>query len=106
MNEHAGYAVERGGKWWAMLRFPKDGQPKPVLTKCGAPMRFDTELEAIKTVNKHLVGYMNGPDYRRDGAVLAARSKADELFKLPPTIKQRGKQRPIIVERERREKRA
>lgn len=98
MNEHAGYAVERGGKWWAMLRFPKDGKPKPVLGKCGAPIRFDTELEALKTVNKHLVGYMNGPEYRRDGETIQM-SKADAHFKLKPYVKAKGSQKRTVVER-------
>ncbi len=100
MNEHAGYAVERGGKWWAMLRFPKDGQPKPILGEGGAPVRFDTELEAVKTVNKHLVGYMNGPDYRRDGETIKAVSDADAHFNLAPFVKSNGKQ--VLVERKAR----
>lgn len=101
MNEHAGYAIERGGKWWAMLRFPKDGQPKPVLGEGGAPIRFDTELEALKTVNKHLVGYMNGPDYRRDGETIAI-CKADAAFPgLDPFVRNKGG-RQVTVERKAR----
>ncbi|MDR6818481.1 hypothetical protein J2X76_003658 [Neorhizobium sp. 2083] len=106
MNEFAGFATPRGTGWWAMLRFARDAKPKPVLGEGGAPIVFDTELEALRTVNRHLVGYMNGPEYRRDGAVIEAQSAADAVFNgLKPFIRQRGSNRRTEVERVSREAR-
>ena len=52
MNEFSGYAHQiAGGRWWAMLRFARDSKPKPVLGEGGAPVVFDTELEALRTVS-------------------------------------------------------
>lgn len=108
MNEFSGYAHPiAGGRWWAMVRFARDARPKPVMGEGGAPAVFDTELEALRTVNRHLVGYMNGQEYRRDGVVVEAQSAADAVFNgLKPFIRQRGSNRRTEVERnERREAR-
>ena len=81
------------------MRFPKDCKPRPVLGEGGAPLRFDSELDAVKAVNKHLVRYMNGPAYRRDGEVIKAVSEADAHFKLKPFVKAKGSQKRTVVER-------
>lgn len=79
MNEFAAYAVERGGGWWGMLRFAKDGQPNPIMGPEDKPHVFPTELEALRAVNAHLLRYFNG-NYRRDGAKAERFAAADAMF--------------------------
>jgi len=83
MNCHAGYIRAVWNGWWAMVRYPKDARPKPLLGEGGTPIVFDTELEATQAVLKNVLKkYVNGPDYRRCGETLsAARSEADKLFR-------------------------
>ena len=90
MNEFSGYTVQRGGGWWGMLRFARDGKPKPILGEGERPIVFPSELEALRAVNAHLLRYFNGVDnheFRRDGAIIEARSKAEDLFNLPKVRK-------------------
>ncbi|NLS03601.1 hypothetical protein HGP14_09545 [Rhizobium sp. P32RR-XVIII] len=98
MNEFAGYTRPVPGGHWGMLRFARDGHPKPIMGEGDRPIVFATELEALRAVNRHLLAYFNG-DYRRDGAKLEASSAGDALFNLKPFVKQRGKERRTIVER-------
>lgn len=80
MNEYSGYTVPVIGGHWAMLRFAKDGQPKPIMGRGEKPVVFPTELEATKAVLKATFAYFNG-DYRRAGdRCQAAKSAADKLF--------------------------
>jgi len=84
MNEFAGYAVKRGIGWWAMLRFARDARPKPLMGDKGTPTVFDTELEALRAVNKHLLAYFNGHLVRDGERCGTAKSRAELLFKTRP----------------------
>lgn len=93
MNEYAGYAHPVPSGWWAMLRFARDGKPKPIMGKGDKPEVFPTELEALRAVNRHLLRYFNG-EYLRDGAKAERFAAADALFNLRP-IRKNGKVVPI-----------
>jgi hypothetical protein len=82
MNEFAGYTRPVPGGHWGMLRFARDGKPKPIMGDGDKPIVFPTEVEALRAVNRHLLAYFNG-SYRRDGAKIEARSEAEALFNLP-----------------------
>lgn len=99
MNEFAGFTRPVPGGHWAMLRFARDGQPKPLMDG-DKPFVFPTEIEALRAVNRHLLAYFNG-DYRRSGEMIKAQSAADAHFNLRPFVKQRGKSRLVEVERRR-----
>jgi len=99
MNEFAGYTRPVPGGHWAMLRFARDGHPKPLMDG-DKPFVFPTEVEALRAVNRHLLAYFNG-HLVRDGEVIKAVSEADTHFNLKPFVKQRGKSRLIEVERRR-----
>ncbi|API52883.1 hypothetical protein BMW22_15770 [Rhizobium leguminosarum] len=91
MNEFAGYTRPVPGGHWAMLRFARDGKPKPIMGEGEKPIIFPTEVEALRAVNLHLLAYFNG-SYRRDGEMIfAAKSAADRIF--------RGGGRVVEVER-------
>lgn len=81
MNMFSGYPRPLPcGRYWAMLRFAKDGKPKPIMAEGGTPEVFNTELEAQKAVTKHLLAYMNG-DYLRVGERLpTAISEAEKQW--------------------------
>lgn len=89
MNEFAGYTRPVPGGHWGMLRFARDGQPKPIMGEGGAPVVFPTEIEALRAVNRHLLRYFNG-EYLRDGAKAERYAAADSLFNLRP-IRKNGK---------------
>ncbi|MDO9417011.1 hypothetical protein [Pararhizobium sp.] len=82
MNHYSGYAHAVPSGWWAMVRFARDGRPKPILGDSGAPVVYPTELEAVKAVNASLLRYFNG-DYlvRAGDRCSAAKSAANRLFK-------------------------
>ncbi|NTE87222.1 hypothetical protein [Agrobacterium rubi] len=101
MNCIAAYPVPVPGGYRAMVRLSHKAQPWPLMNG-EAPTIYPTFDAAKIAAMEHVIKHINGT-MRRDGAILEARSKADALFNLNPTIKQRGKQRPITVER--REKR-
>ncbi|WP_271024949.1 hypothetical protein [Rhizobium sp. RCAM05973] len=50
--------------------------------KGGHPIVYPTKAEAKAAAGEAMVAYLNG-SMVRDGAVLEAKSKADELFNLP-----------------------
>ena len=102
MNCFAAYTVPVIGGHWAMCRFAQNAKPWPLMDE-DKPKVFPIKSDALIAAQAHVIKHINGT-MRRDGAVLEARSKADALFNLTPTIKQRGKHRPFTVER--REKRA
>lgn len=60
MNEFSGYAVERGGQWWAMVRFARDAKPNPIMDKGDKPKTFPDELSATKAALQHVLAYFNG----------------------------------------------
>lgn len=97
MNCHAGYIRPVWNGWWAMVRYPKDARPKPLLGEGGSPIVFETELEATQAVLQNVLKYVNGPDYRRSGETLsAAKAEAEGLFR--PVIRRAGK-KDVVVER-------
>jgi hypothetical protein len=99
MNEFAGYTKSVPGGHWGMLRFARDGHPKPIMGEGRKPHVFPTEVEALRAVNRHLLAYFNG-HLVRDGETLQPRSGADALFSnLKPFVRQRGKERLTVVER-------
>lgn len=60
MNEFSGYAVQRGGQWWAMVRFARDAKPKPIIGAGDKPEGFPDELSATKAALRHVLAYFNG----------------------------------------------
>lgn len=94
MNCFSGYVREVPNGYWAMLRFARDGKPKPVMGEGDKPIVYPTKLAATEAALKHLLAYMNG-DYLRVGEKAAsARSEAEKAF---GTIFNKGK--AIQVER-------
>lgn len=94
MNEFAGYTRPVPGGHWGMLRFARDGHPKPIMGEGDKPLVFETEIEALRAVNRHLLAYFNG-DYRRDGAKIEASSAGDALFPGLKPIRRNGKVIPV-----------
>lgn len=92
MNEFSGFTRPVPGGHWAMLRFARDGQPKPLMDG-DKPFVFPSEVEALRAVNRHLLAYFNGA-YRRDGAKIDAKCRAEKLFNLKP-IRSKGKVIPV-----------
>lgn len=86
-NKYAGYAHPiPGRRFWAMLRFARDSHPKPIMDKGGAPIVFETELEALRAVNKHLLQYLNFPIVGGECEHVptirdARKAKAEKLFR-------------------------
>jgi hypothetical protein len=86
LNESRAYSLPRPmGKFWAMVRLPRDGKAKPVTEWCSLekkekPKRFDDRYSALRAATDELERYMNSP-MRRDGETLSAcRSEANKLF--------------------------
>jgi hypothetical protein len=97
LNHYAAYPVPVPGGYWGMIRLAQDGQPWPIMDG-DKPRVYPTELKARCAAQAHVIQRINGT-MRRDGEVLQTANDADKLFNLPSTIKQRGKQRRIAVER-------
>ena len=86
MNEFSGYATQRGGSWWAMVRFARDAKPKPILGKGEKPIPFPDELSATKAALQHVLAYFNGhlvcSGEIKGGSIRDARkAKAERLFR-------------------------
>lgn len=60
---------------------------------------FATHHEAYKAAGDAFVAYLNSPISGMRFAAEEAMSKADALFNLPSTVKQRGKTKAVAVER-------
>ncbi|WP_320196241.1 hypothetical protein RMR10_004560 [Agrobacterium rosae] len=99
MNHFAAYTVPVPGGHWAMCRFAQNAQPWPILDG-DKPLIFTTAKDALIAAQGHVIKHINGT-MRRDGAVLEARSKADELFNLPRSVKAKGREKRTEVERRR-----
>ena len=87
MNESRAYALPRPmGKFWAMVRLPRDGQAKPVTEWCSTdkkmkPKRFDDRYSALRAATDALEQYLNS-NMRRDGETLSVcRSEAEKIFR-------------------------
>lgn len=67
-----------------MLRFARDGRPKPIMGKGAKPEVYQTELDAQKAITKALLTYFNG-NLVRDGETLqaggSARQNAESVFR-------------------------
>lgn len=99
MNCFAAYTVPVIGGHWAMCRFAQNAKPWPILED-EKPKVFPIKSDALIAAQAHVIKHINGT-MRRDGAVLEARSKADELFKLPRSVKAKGREKRTEVERRR-----
>lgn len=89
MNHVTGYARPVFGGHWAMLRFDRDGKPKPKLGPGGNPVIYPTETEALRAVIIDLCSYFESTMVR-DGARAERKCPADGLFNLKP-IRSKGK---------------
>lgn len=99
MNRYAGYTKQVPQGWWVMLRFSRDSHPKPLLNEGGAPQVFTCELEATRTVNRHLLAYFNGK-YLREGEIASMEpTEREQVFGSDGAIYRKG--RKIEVERKR-----
>ncbi|WP_141683636.1 hypothetical protein [Rhizobium sp. AC27/96] len=79
MNEFAGFTRPVPGGHWAMLRFARDGQPKPLMNG-DKPFVFPTEVEALRAVNCHLLAYFNGHLVRSGEIIGSHRQEAESYF--------------------------
>jgi hypothetical protein len=69
-----------------MVRFAKDGHPKPIMTDGDRPKIYGSELEATKDALSHVLRFMNGVGphaLRRDGEIMKATARAefDRIFR-------------------------
>lgn len=80
MNEIAGYARPVPQGFWAMIRLHRDGKPKPVMAKGGAPLVYATEAEALRAVVAHICSYVNSP-ITSTGMKMQRFAAADALFR-------------------------
>lgn len=82
MNRYAAYPLKRGLGWWVMLRFARDGKPRPVMDKGDKPKSFDTAGEAWEEAAKHLLAFMNGHEIRgeRFDGSSSYRSEVDRIY--------------------------
>lgn len=94
MNCFSAYVREVPRGYWAMLRFARDGKPKPVMGEGGAPIVYPTKLEATEEALKHLLAYMNNEYLRIGETASSTRSEQEKAF---GTIFNKGK--AIQVER-------
>ena len=101
MNTFTAYTQPVPGGFRAMVRFARDGKPKPIMETEYRPKVYPTELEATKDALVHVLRYFNGignHEFRRAGETLQA-ADADSHFNLKPFIRQKGKSKRVIVER-------
>lgn len=99
MNCFAAYTREVPGGFWVMLRFARDGRPKPVMGEGDKPIIYPTKLEATEQAMKHLLAYMNSEYLRCGETASAAHSAGDNLFPTLKPIRKNG--RVIQVSRKR-----
>lgn len=81
MNMTSAYVHERpGGRFFAMVRLPRDACAKPILGKGGEPKPFKSAYEAQKAASDSVCAYLN-TTIRRDGeTLLGPRKRAEALF--------------------------
>lgn len=98
MNESAAKAVSTGNEYEAHYR-PVWAASFRIVKERGRVARFTTALAAEVAAWRVLYS-VEQRVMRRDGAlVFAARSSADALFNLQPTVKAKGSQKRTLVER-------
>lgn len=100
MNNFAAYLREVHGGWWVMLRFARDGRPKPVMGEGDKPIVYRSKLEATERALQDLLAYMNTEYLRCGETASAARTEAEKLFPSLQPIRKNGK--VIEVTRKRR----
>ncbi len=99
MNHFSAYVREVPRGYWAMLRFARDGKPKPVMGEGAKPIVFETKLEATEEALRHVIAYMNG-DYLRAGEIASMDpTEREQVFGSDGAIYRKG--RKIEVERKR-----
>jgi len=84
-----------GGCYRVMLRFAKDGEPKPLLERGDTPRIFQTEKEAWKASTESLVAYMNGN--LRSEIMADQTTPADALFPSLKPIRRNGRVIPVTT---------
>nr|WP_278374583.1 hypothetical protein [Brucella anthropi] len=99
MNHFSAYVREVPGGYWAMLRFARDGKPKPIMGEGDKPIIYPTKLEATERALQDLLAYMNTEYLRCGETASAARTEAEKLFPSLQPIRKNGK--VIQVERKR-----
>lgn len=87
------------GGYQALVRVASDASPKPILDRGGKVRIYPTKDEAQQAIIESICAYVNG-NLVRDGEKLCAMSEAEKLF--PALVKQRGKERRVVVERKAR----
>lgn len=81
MNQTSAYVHERpGGRFFAMVRLPRDACAKPILGKGGEPKPFNTAYEAQKAASDSVCAYWNGNMVRDGETLLGPRKRAEALF--------------------------
>lgn len=100
MNHFAAYTRQVPTGWWVMVRFARDGRPKPIMETGNKPKVFPTELKATQEALRHVLAYFNGEYLRYGEKASVAISEAEKLFPDLKPIRKNGK--VIPVERKRR----
>ena len=80
MNEFSAYTQPVPGGFRAMVRFAKDGHPKPIMTEGDKPKVYGSELEATKDALAHVLRYFNGVGphaLRRNGETIKASAERE-----------------------------
>lgn len=95
MNHFAAYTQQVPGGFWVMLRFARDGRPKPVMGEGDKPIIYPTKLEATERALQDLLAYMNSEYLRCGETASTAKSKAEALFPTLKPIRKNGKVIPV-----------
>ncbi|MDH0126657.1 hypothetical protein N7376_22025 [Brucella intermedia GD04153] len=77
--------------YYVMLRFARDGRPKPVMGEGDKPIIYPTKLEATERALQDLLAYMNTEYLRCGETASAARTEAEKLFPTLQPIRKNGK---------------
>lgn len=91
MNCFAAYLKEVPMGYYVMLRFARDGRPKPVMGEGDKPIIYPTKLEATERALQDLLAYMNTEYLRCGETASAARTEAEKLFPTLQPIRKNGK---------------
>ena len=92
-NQFQAFPESVPGGYRIMLRFPKDGQPKPVLSAPGCPQIVQTKAEAWEECTRHILKWMNGN--LRSESMAGEVCKADLLFPGLKPIRRNGRVIPV-----------
>lgn len=95
MNDFDGFAEARRGGWWAMIRFARDAEPKPLLGSGGDPILYTDELSATRAALQNVLAYFNG-HLVRSGEIAGGNIKTAKFEKAERLLFRNG--RPIPVQ--------